>query len=323
MHTYDLEDYVWELEYECPNREQCAGRTQDTHLPTRPNETYFRYTTPNIVAVLEVNDELEKLRAYRDSLVTDVEGTPFTMESDEICDETDDFNEVTNGACLRRMRDGLFGRTTQGCARRLGLGPAVGLRRRREIALCARQRNPSWVTWRFVTWACSSPRARRTCGANNVNERQRLINTMTRGRFNATRGEFQTIRDPDYYFVWIVHQLIHGVTSGDGYTGWNCAVKCDACDPDHGTCQFDGTCECVDGWYGPSCDRKRDCFRRAAVKNALELSNLAEDVLLESIDSHSGFPIQPHGTCQRDGTCECYADPDGTRWTGVDCFTAV
>ena len=321
MHTYDLEDYVWELEYECPNREQCAGRTQDTHLPTRPNETYFRYTTPNIVAVLEVNDELEKLRAYRDSLVTDVEGTPFTMESDEICDETDDFNEVTNGACLRRMRDGLFGRTTQGCGadwdsvRPWDCDDVVKSHFVRE-----RNLELGNVEVRYLGLQQSTG-AENVWFANNVNERQRLINTMTRGRFNATRGEFQTIRDPDYYFVWIVHQLIHGVTSGDGYTGWNCAVKCDACDPDHGTCQFDGTCECVDGWYGPSCDRKCDCFRHVAVKNALELSNLAEDVLLESIDSHSGFPIQPHGTCQRDGTCECYADPDGTRWTGVDCFT--
>ena len=49
--------------------------------------------------------------------------------------------------------------------------------------------------------------------ANNVNERQRLINTMTRGRFNASTGAFETIRDPDYHMIWIVHQLIHGVTS--------------------------------------------------------------------------------------------------------------
>jgi hypothetical protein len=40
--------------------------------------------------------------------------------------------------------------------------------------------------------------------ANNVNERQRLINTMTRGRFNASTGSFETIRDPDYHMIWIV-----------------------------------------------------------------------------------------------------------------------
>jgi hypothetical protein len=53
MNTYDLEDYVWELEYECPNREECNARTMDTHLPTRPNETYFRYTTPNVLEVIK------------------------------------------------------------------------------------------------------------------------------------------------------------------------------------------------------------------------------------------------------------------------------
>ena len=48
-----VQDYIWELEYECPNRAECRDRTPDTHLPTRPNETYFRYTTPNIIEVLK------------------------------------------------------------------------------------------------------------------------------------------------------------------------------------------------------------------------------------------------------------------------------
>ena len=45
-----------------------------TCRPTQ--QTYFRYTTPNIIEVLKVNDELKELQAYRDSLVTDVEGVP-------------------------------------------------------------------------------------------------------------------------------------------------------------------------------------------------------------------------------------------------------
>ena len=57
-----VQDYIWELEYECPNRAECRDRTPDTHLPTRPNETYFRYTTPNIIEVLKVNDELKTLQ---------------------------------------------------------------------------------------------------------------------------------------------------------------------------------------------------------------------------------------------------------------------
>ena len=60
-----VQDYIWELEYECPNRAECRDRTPDTHLPTRPNETYFRYTTPNIIEVLKVNDELKTLQSYR------------------------------------------------------------------------------------------------------------------------------------------------------------------------------------------------------------------------------------------------------------------
>ena len=117
--------------------------------------------------------------------------------------------------------------------------------------------------------------------------------------------------------------MIHGVVSGDtnAYTGWNCAVRCDACDPEHGTCNYDGTCECAPGWYGARCDRRCDCFRHVAVKNALELRLESDDVELETVMSHSGYAIRPHGTCRRDGTCACYEDEDGTKWTGPDCFT--
>jgi hypothetical protein len=45
---YIAEDYIWEMEYECPHRAACIARSPDTHLPVRPNETYFRYTTPNL-----------------------------------------------------------------------------------------------------------------------------------------------------------------------------------------------------------------------------------------------------------------------------------
>ena len=92
-----------------------------------------------------------------------------------------------------------------------------------------------------------------------------------------------------------MHQLLYGLAQGDGYTGWSCEIKCAACDKDHGTCQYDGTCECVDGWYGAACDRKCDCHRHVAVKNAVQLESLTGDVLIESISSHSGYQIQPHG----------------------------
>ena len=158
---------------------------------------------------------------------------------------------------------------------------------------------------------------------NNVNERKRLINAVKRGAFNASVSNFVQARNPDYYMVWIVHQLIHGVVSGDddAYTGWRCDVPCDSCSRDHGTCQYDGSCECADGWYGDRCDRRCDCYRHVTVKNALELRDAAADVTLETVLSFSGYAIRPHGTCKRDGTCACYGDEDGTQWIGVDCFT--
>ena len=321
MNTYDVEDYIWEIEFECPHRAACKSRTYDSHLPTRPNETYFRYTTPNVVEVIKVNEELAQLQAYRDSLVSDVVGVPFTMEDKEECEETDKANVVTKGACLRKMTRREFGRTTQGCGsdwdsvRPWDCDDVIKSHFVRE-----RNLELGTVEVRKMRMA-QDVKAENEWFSNNVNERQRLLNTMLRGRFNATTGTFQDIRSPDYYMIWIMHLLINGIPSGDGYTGWNCGVKCDACHPEHGTCQYDGTCECVTGWYGAACDKKCDCFRHVAVKNALELQNLADDVFLESIDSHSGYAIQPHGTCQRDGSCKCYADPDGLMWTGKDCFT--
>lgn len=265
--------------------------------------------------------ELEALQAYRDSLVTEVEGVPFTMEDEAVCEETSKANLVTKGACLQRMRERAYGRSTQGCGADWdGVRPwdcddviKAHFVRERNLELGTMEVKRMRMT--------QGVDAENKWFANNVNERQRLLNTMTRGAFNATTGVFQEIRPPDYYMIWITHQLIYGISSGDGYTGWNCGVKCDDCDPARGTCQYDGTCECVSGWYGATCDRKCDCFRHVAVKNALELQNLAEDVSLESIDSDSGYAIQPHGTCQRDGTCKCYRDPDGQMWTGSDCFT--
>ena len=322
--TAEVEDYVWELEYECPNRVECLNRASDaTHLPTRPNETYFRYTSPDVLQVEAVNRELAAMRTARDKLVTDVEGVPETMASDAVCDDVNDRNEVRKGACLERMRGRVFGRTAEGCgsdwnAVRPWLCDDV------VKAHFVRERNRELGVSevRYLTLE-QTTQAENVWFANNVNERQRLINAVKRGVFNATTGVFETKRDPDYYVIWILHQLIHGVVSGDtgAYTGWNCAVPCDACDPDHGTCNYDGSCECAPGWYGARCDRRCDCYRHVAVKNALELRDEAEDVELETVVSQSGYAIRPHGTCRRDGTCACYEDEDGTKWTGPRCFT--
>jgi hypothetical protein len=248
MHTTDVEDYVWELEYECPHRAACNTRSVDTHLPTRPNETYFRYTTANVVEVLKVNEELAALQAYQDSLVIDVEGVPFTMEDRAECEETSKANLITVGACLQRMRNRVFGRTTRGCGtdwdsvRPWDCDDVIK-------AHFIREQNLEVGTVEVKRMRMKqNVNAENVWFANNVNERQRLLNTMVRGAYNMNTGAYREFRSPDFYMIWIVHQLIYGLSSGDAYTGWNCGVKCVACDAEHGTCQYDGTCECVSGW---------------------------------------------------------------------------
>ena len=208
-----------------------------------------------------MNRELAAMRTARDKLVTDVEGVPETMASDAVCDDVNDRNEVTKGACLERMRGRVFGRTAEGCgsdwnAVRPWLCDDV------VKAHFVRERNRELGVSevRYLTLE-QTTQAENVWFANNVNERQRLINAVKRGVFNATTGVFETKRDPDYYVIWILHQLIHGVVSGDtgAYTGWNCAVPCDACDPDHGTCNYDGSCECAP--YHPGAATATDTWR--------------------------------------------------------------
>jgi len=110
----------------------------------------FNVRRYNMVEVLSANEEVTKLDAYRNSLISDTEvgpgtqcsprhratfnsrhecwltwrlisvgpcsmGVPLTMEQEAECEETSKANIVTKGACLARMRARLYGRTTQGC----------------------------------------------------------------------------------------------------------------------------------------------------------------------------------------------------------------
>ena len=157
----------------------------------------------------------------------------------------------------------------------------------------------------------------------NLDERQALLDVFVRGKLNGETNEWEEKQSPNYYNIWITHQLIYGSGSGNGaYSGWNCSIPCDKCDADHGTCQFDGSCECEPGWYGAACDRRCDCFRldcsASADRQACEAAGQGG---LKSARSDSGYEIRAFGTCMRDGACLCHPDDTGLMYNGKDCFT--
>ena len=173
-----------------------------------------------------MNDALAELPSYRDSLVTDVEGAPFTMEQDEICEETNDNYEVTKGACLKRMRDRVFGRTVAGCGaewdsvRPWDCDDVVKSHFVRE-----RNLELGNVEVRYLGLQQSTG-AENVWFANNVNERQRLINTMTRGRFNRPPGRSRRSATRTTTSCGSCTNSSTASRVGTGTPGWNCAVKC-------------------------------------------------------------------------------------------------
>ena len=115
--------------------------------------------------------------------------------------------------------------------------------------------------------------------------------------------------------IWIINTLIHGVNSGltGAYTGTTCSIACDACDPDHGTCQLNGKCECETGWYGEKCDKPCNCFKEYATNDDGSVSEVIKTT------AH-GVQIRSWGFCKRDGTCVCGTDDGGVQYSGEDCF---
>lgn len=110
-------------------------------------------------------------------------------------------------------------------------------------------------------------------------------------------------------------QILYGVASGDGYTSWDCSVPCQACNSTYGTCQYDGSCECVTGWYGEDCSEQCKCSMFPGINSPVNTT------LLQTVYSTSGVPIQAYGNCLRDGSCSCYPDDDNVMWAGPDCYT--
>ena len=111
-----VEDYLWEIEFQCLLWPECAGRTPDSHQPTRPNETYFRYGPPvsnqRLIALAAV-EALDAEIAYQRYLI---EGVPFTMNGSVVCMRpgTPGLAQTVD-ACIADMQQRLWGRTNSSC----------------------------------------------------------------------------------------------------------------------------------------------------------------------------------------------------------------
>ena len=316
-----VEDYLWEVEYECTHRPECSGRRPDTQLPARPNETYFRYSTAAASGGSGSDSPAAKLAALDaqiDALRAAILGTPYSMNGSALCDiPGPNVGLPSQGpdACLALMTQHKWGRTLAACAQEAGSQQWTcdsNLKMQFVLQLQAEVGSLLVDRTQLSTKAALSSLSVTRWLLNNRNERQRLMNTQVRGVFNVTTGAWSAVRDhPDYYTIWIMQQLMYGVTYGGGYSGWNCSVPCEPCDPEGGTCQFDGSCECIPGRYGADCSQTCACA-----------SLQVDGVNVSSATSASGRKIAPGGLCGRDGACVCYTDDTGISWAGNDCFTA-
>ena len=126
------------MEYECEHRPACAGRTVDTKIPIRPNETYFRYTTPISDSATAGAVAIAALQANIAALQKSIVDLPNSLNGSALCDvpgaglgltvlpqmvihktvTRSDFTgpaQVHHALCLQRMEQGLDGRTTRSC----------------------------------------------------------------------------------------------------------------------------------------------------------------------------------------------------------------
>lgn len=309
MSAIQVEDYVWGVDSVCADRPDCASRTIDSKLPFRPNETYFRYgvTTAADAVGAATRTALEaQLLQYQNDIVN----IPESMRADDICSKLDYKNDATTGECMASLAsttncgDDWEAANPWDCDDAL---KAHFLRMRKEAIGATR------VDLKIATESSDQER----WYTNSKDERQRLMNVFLAGMYDATSGEYVTTRTTgaDRTMIWIINTLIHGVNSGltGAYTGTTCSIACDACDPDHGTCQLNGKCECETGWYGERCDKSCNCFKEYATNEDGSVSEVIKTT------AH-GVQIRSWGFCKRDGTCVCGTDDGGVQYSGEDCF---
>jgi len=84
MSAASVEDYLWEVEYECPHRLACRERTPDSHVTVRPLETYFRYTTPNAEAFDDITSEIGEIDALVHALQASVANVPEGLNKTKV-----------------------------------------------------------------------------------------------------------------------------------------------------------------------------------------------------------------------------------------------
>ena len=236
MHKCCLEDYVADSSTSARRTRRCAGRTAV--------QAARRARTRRIpVHDAELRRGAQGERRARGAPIHRGRAAPSVGRADHgtADEETNDNYEVTKGrASAMRMRDRVFGRTVAGCGaewdsvRPWDCGEAVvksqAAEKRNKERLEALDRQIA---------AVSRPAAVHRRGERLVREqRQRAPASDQHDDPGAVQQDHRGV--PDDPRPGLLPRVDRAPTHprrrewGPGTPGWNCAVKCDACDPDHG-----------------------------------------------------------------------------------------
>jgi len=308
MSALQVEDYIWGVEFICEDANSaCSSRTIDSKLPFRPNETFFRYgvSTSEDAAV---GTEAETLSALLEQYKDDIVNIPESMRNDEICAIVDYKIDSESGACIASLTSSNNCGSDWEKANPWDCDDALKAHFLQSRKVSIGRTN---IDYQIATESSDLERWYQ----NSVNERQRLMNAFLSKKYDPVTGQIVSTRSSsDRKMIWIMNQLIHGVNSGAGaYTGETCNIPCDDCDAEHGTCQYDGSCECETGWYGERCDKRCDCFQEFVTNADGSVSEVVK------LTAHN-ILIKSWGSCNRDGSCTCGLDDGGVQYSGQNCF---